>query len=144
MCCRLAAQRRTLNTATVGGTSVTRIVTRAQDGSQEVLLVPTACLNQLLARQARARPPGTTPTANAPLGVVLTPEDILLGATGRLGRNDPNMPPSYDQAVTGRDKSVKVEEGGVGGVKPVGVANNIPPPEYAPQITADDEELLLP
>ena len=25
--------------------------------------------------------------------------------------NDPNLPPSYDHAVTGRDKSVKVEEG---------------------------------
>ena len=122
-----------------GGTSVTRIVTRRQDGTQEVLLVPTACLNQLLARQAASRlsaqgaRPSAPPSDNAPIGVVLTPEDILLGATGRLGRNDPNMPPSYDQAVTGRDKSVKVEEGVV---KTEGVAEgtaDVPPPAYEPQ-----------
>ena len=37
------------------------------------------------------------------------------------------MPPSYDQAVSGRDRSVKVAEG-VAGVK----AGAVPPPEYSP------------
>lgn len=44
---------------------------------------------------------------------------------------DPNMPPSYDQAVTGQDQSVKVEDG----VKdvPSGKAATLPPPpQYTP------------
>ena len=50
----------------------------------------------------------------------------MSGGSGRR-LNDPNMPPSYDQAVSGRDRSVKVAEG-VAGVK----AGAVPPPEYSP------------
>lgn len=39
----------------------------------------------------------------------LTRTVIVRPASGRP--NDPNLPPSYDQAVTGADRSVKVDEG---------------------------------
>lgn len=35
----------------------------------------------------------------------------IIGPHDNRRPNDPNLPPSYDHAVTGRDKSVKVEEG---------------------------------
>ena len=57
----------------------------------------------------------------------------MLAASGRR-LNDPNMPPSYDQAVSGQDRSVKVAEG-VAGVK-TGVA---PPPEYSPLTTIEND-----
>ena len=65
----------------------------------------------------------------------------MLGATGR--RFNPNMPPSYDQAVTGRDRSVKVEEGTAG--VSINVPTNeetIPPPEYI-QFGNEDQRPLL-
>lgn len=52
--------------------------------------------------------------------------------------DDPNLPPTYDQAVTGKDRSVKVEEGGGAKGKPTqppqGAANAPPqgPPPSAP------------
>lgn len=64
--------------------------------------------------------------------------------------NDPNLPPSYDNAVTGQDKSVKVEEvppaapqpsappsfegaGYAAQVPPSGGTAGIPPPAYSTQ-----------
>ena len=54
--------------------------------------------------------------------------------------DDPNLPPTYDQAVTGKDRSVKVEEGGAGAggtpsnqpPPPRGGAANVPPPQGPP------------
>ncbi len=64
---------------------------------------------------------------------ILTTEDILLGATGR--RYNPNMPPSYDQAVSGQDKSIKVVEGTT-----MDQSSEYPPPEYS---TSDTTRLLV-
>ena len=55
------------------------------------------------------------------------------------------MPPSYDQAVTGRDKSVKVEEGTAS--VPINVPTNeetIPAPEYTQFGNNEDQRPLLP
>lgn len=71
--------------------------------------------------------------------VTLTPEDLLLGATGR--RLNPNMPPSYDQAVTGQDRSVKVEDDHPQ-PKPSGEDDYPPPPEYSPQDDSDSAPLI--
>ena len=56
--------------------------------------------------------PPTRPRPSAPLPrtIIITPDD--LGLLSHACRSvDPNLPPTYDQAVTGKDKSVKVEEG---------------------------------
>ena len=111
-----------------GGCGLTRIVARGQDGREQIYIVPTASLNQ---QGQRTHPVQPTPNPSAPsvsgtTTIVITPEDLLLGATGR--RFNPNMPPSYDQAVTGRDKLLKVEEGTAS--VPINVPTNetIPPP----------------
>ena len=54
------------------------------------------------------------------------------------------MPPSYDQAVTGRDRSVKVEEGTTS--VPINPTNEetMPPPEYTQFGNNEDERPLLP
>ena len=114
-----------------GGCGLTRIVARGQDGREQIYIVPAASLNQ---QGQRTHPVQPTPNPSAPsvsgtTTIVTTPEDHLLGATGH--RFNPNMPPSYVQAVTGRDKSVKVEEGTAS--VPINVHSNwetIPPPEY--------------
>ena len=62
--------------------------------------------------------------------------------TGR--RFDPNMPPSYDQAVSGRDKSLIVEEGTAS--VPINIPTNeenIPPPEYIKFGNNEDQRPLL-
>ena len=43
--------------------------------------------------------------------------------------DNPNLPPTYDQAVTGKDRSVKVEEGGAAGKsnQPSQGTANVPP-----------------
>ena len=67
----------------------------------------------------------------------------MLGATGR--RFNPNMPPSYDHAVTGRDRSVKVEEETAS--VPINVPTNeetIPAPEYTQFGNNEDQKPLLP
>ena len=68
------------------------------------------------------------PTRHLQRTIVITP------ASNRP--NDPNLPPTYDQAVTGKDKSVKVEEGGANGGKPVlpdgAVSSQFPPSALAP------------
>ena len=103
----------------------TRIAARGTDGTQQVFIVPTSLL------QGHSSSTGTP----------LTPEDVLLGATGR--RYNPNMPPSYDQAVTGQDKSVKVEEGGtqVAPTAPPPTTDDYPPP---PEYSTTDTTQLLP
>ncbi len=52
--------------------------------------------------------------------------------------NDPNLPPSYDHAVTGRDKSVKVEEGNVGGAPMTSTnqAGATAPPPFTPNVVS--------
>ena len=124
-----------LNACGRGG--LTRITARGNDGSEQVFIVPTTVLQQQV-RTGRPRP--SAPTRQPCATVVLTPEDLLLGATGR--RYDPNMPPSYDQAVSGQDKSIKIEEGKSG--ISVNVPSTEPPPEYAPEHPGDDEQPLLP
>ena len=68
---------------------------------------------------------------------------VVIRAARDEREDDPNLPPTYDQAVTGKDRSVKVEEGGAGaGGKPSdqppprrGAANvppHGPPPPTAP------------
>ena len=112
-----------------GGYGLTRIVARGQDGRERIYFVPTASLNQ---QGQRIHPVQPTPNPSAPsvsgtTTIVITPKDHLLGATGR--RFNPNMPPSYDQAVNGRDKSLKGEEGTAR--VPINVPTNaetIPPP----------------
>ena len=50
---------------------------------------------------------------------------VVIRAARDEREDDPNLPPTYDQAVTGKDRSVKVEEGGAGaGGKP----SDQPPP----------------
>ena len=128
-----------------GGCGLTRIVAQGQDGRERIYIVPTASLNQQGQRTHPVRP---TPNPSAPLvsgttTIVITPEDLLLGATGR--RFNPNMPPSYDQAVTGSDRSVKVEEGAAS--VPINVPTNeetIPPPEYIQFGNNEDQRPLLP
>ena len=123
-----------------GGCGLTGIVARGQDGREQIYIVPTASLNQ---QGQRTHP--VSPTPNPSTTVLITPEDLLLGATGR--RFNPNMPPSYDQAVTGRDRSVKVEEGT--NSVPINVPTNdheetIPPPEYIQFGNNEDQIPLLP
>ncbi len=64
-------------------------------------------------------------------GITLTAEELLIGM-GLGNRTDPNVPPSYDQAVSGEDKSVRVE------------AHSPPPPEYSPPNSFSDSAPLLP
>ena len=114
-------------------------------GNEYIIIVPTASLNQQGQRTHPVRP---TPNPSAPsvsgtTTIVITPEDLLLGATGR--RFNPNMPPSYDQAVTGRDRSAKVEEGTAS--VPISVPideETIPPPEYTQFVNNEDQRQLLP
>ena len=124
-----------------GGCGLTRIVARGQDGRERIYIVPTAGLNQ---QGQRTHPVRSTPnpSVSGTAIIVITPEDLLLGATGR--RFNPNMPPSYDQAVTGRDRSVKVEEGTAS--VPINEPTNeetIPPPEYIQSGNNEDQRPLL-
>ena len=135
---RLSAQLRA-----TGGCGLTRIVARGQDGREQIYIVPTSSLAQRGQRThpVRPTPNPTAPSVSGTTTIVITPEDLLLGATGR--RFNPNMPPSYDQAVTGRDRSVKVEEGTAS--VPINPTNEetMPPPEYT-QFGNEDERPLLP
>lgn len=91
--------------------SFAQIVTRSPNGSQQVYLVPTSMAQRPRA-PARTVAPPTQPRPSAPLPrtIIITPDD--LGLLSHACRSvDPNLPPTYDQAVTGKDKSVKVEEG---------------------------------
>ena len=112
-----------------GGCGLTRIVARGQDGRERIYIVPTASLNQQGQRVHPVQPTHnpSAPSVSGTTTIVITPKDHLIGATGH--RFNPNMPPSYDQAVTGRDKSLKVEEGTAS--VPINVPTNeetIPPP----------------
>lgn len=63
---------------------------------------------------------------------------VVIRAARDEREDDPNLPPTYDQAVTGKDRSVKVEEGA--GAKPPGQPSQGtatappqgPPPPSAP------------
>lgn len=47
--------------------------------------------------------------------------------------NDPNLPPTYDQAVTGKDRSVKVEDGSQADGNNLPPTANVPPPPQQQQ-----------
>lgn len=128
MCCTCRAYAR-LSAGSQGG--LTRITARSNDGTQQVFIVPTT----LLSRQVN-------PSDCEAGTVTLTPEDLLLGATGR--RLNPNMPPSYDQAVTGQDRSVKVEDSSkdLSPSTPPEDDDYPPPPEYSPHDNSDSAPLL--
>ena len=106
-----------------GGSGLTRIVARGQDGRERIYIVPTASLNQQgqKTHPVRPTPNPSAPSVSGTTTIVITPEDLLLGATGR--RFNPNMPPSCDHTVTGKDRSVKVEE------RTASVPINVPPNE---------------
>ena len=60
---------------------------------------------------------------------------VVIRAAQDEREDDPNLPPTYDQAVTGKDRSVKVEEGGAGGRpsnQPSQGMANIPPQQGPP------------
>lgn len=74
-----------------------------------------------------SRPAGAMPTAG-PRTLIITSDQL------RRVLN-PNIPPSYDQAVTGKDKSVKVEDGMAGvrnGIAMEAMDSDDNPPEYTP------------
>ena len=92
--------------------SFAQIVTRSPNGSQQVYLVPTSMAQRPCAPAPRTVAPPARPRPSAPLPrtIIITPDD--LGLLSHACRSvDPNLPPTYDQAITGKDKSVKVEEG---------------------------------
>ena len=112
-----------LSAANRGG--LARITARGADGTQQVFIVPTSVLNCQDGRGGAA-------------GITLTAEELLIGMGGRVNRTDPNVPPSYDQAVSGEDKSVKVEEASSPAPPP-----EHPPPEYSPPNSFSDSTPLL-
>ena len=75
---------------------------------------PIACAGGRVLNTGRTQPPRRT--------IVLQCNPDALMALRRS--IDPNLPPSYDQAVSGRDRSVKVEDGKSATSLP-------PPPEYS-------------
>lgn len=93
-----------------------QLVTRRPDGSQQVFLIPANSIGQ---RNPNAQPssqinPAARPHPSAPpqrpRTLYITQDDLgLLSHACRS--SDPNLPPTYDQAITGKDKSVKVEDG---------------------------------
>ena len=78
---------------------------------------------------ASSRPTGwVRPAAAGPCTVIISSDQL------RRVLN-PNIPPSYDQAVTGKDKSVKLEEGRAQGQGPAALENVVledSPPAYTP------------
>jgi hypothetical protein len=61
---------------------------------------------------------------------------VVVRAARDEREDDPNLPPTYDQAVTGKDRSVKVEDGAGGKPSnqppPPRGAGNVPPPQGPP------------
>lgn len=85
-----------------GPVSLTRIVAQGPDGQERTYFVPTQRLLAAAAASGQNRPP----PARGTTAIIVAPEDI-----GVVRTRDPNMPPSYDQAISGQDRSVKVDEG---------------------------------
>ena len=88
----------------------------AAPGAHQIVQLqrPPACAGGRVLNTGQSQPPRRT--------IVLQCNPDTLMALRRS--IDPNLPPSYDQAVSGRDRSVKVEDG-------KGVTDLPPPPEYS-------------
>ena len=86
-----------------GTASLTRIVAQGPDGRERMYIIPT---NRLFtnASASTGRSPGPP---NPCRTLIVTSDDLSLGRS----ETDPNKPPSYEQAITGQDRSVKVDEG---------------------------------
>ncbi|XP_003387314.1 PREDICTED: uncharacterized protein LOC100633597 [Amphimedon queenslandica] len=124
-----------------------QLVTRRPDGSQQVFLIPANSISQRNPNPAAssqvnptARPHPSAPPQR-PRTIFITQDDLgLLSHACRS--SDPNLPPTYDQAITGKDKSVKVEEDGVGADPSVKQEEEEEfPPSYN---DGEDERPLLP
>ena len=119
---------------------VLRITTTGQGDSHQIVRVhhPAACAGGRIVHTSTTNPTG--PSAPRRTLVLQCNPDTLMAFRRSI---DPNMPPSYDQAVSGRDRSVKVEDDS-------GTADLPPPPEYSPQadpataptLPAEDEERI--
>lgn len=79
------------------GRTLTRVITRSPDGTHHTYIIP------------RAMPSSARPTITNCRTIGISAEDLGLLAHA-CRRSDPNLPPTYDQAISGRDKSVKLED----------------------------------
>lgn len=117
-----------------------RVTATGQNGSRQVVQVhhPITCAGGRVIHTSVARP--TAPSAPRRTLILQCNPDTLMAVRRSI---DPNMPPSYDQAVSGRDRSVKVEDS-------QGTTDLPPPPDYTPQAIpvtgppppAEDEERI--